>query len=394
MHIEELIISLLLSKIQLPSWDQQLMLSLSHQCSQGSALTEKQDTLARRILGKNKTSLSNFLQKDISVFLDKPTYRSPLRKISLSKKISISTDDVFGKVARVLFPFNEDYVNVIRKHKNEGTLNHASWNADQKLWIFSLTETNIKFLMEFSEKYEFDVDEEFKDYAAQTNKILVDFEKYVPTLVIEDNIPKLKNINKNMPDLQTTDILEAIFESRKRGIFVWDDNIVNFIENLSNHTTKEFLKSKTDAMMQIDPEKADFSSLSEVIKFMTPSLFVIPGGDELEKLSQSIEFLKYSGINNDEISVMFRLASDTHVNFNNFVKNNGLNSPITEKTKVVVVSGKLPKPVIKSKIKFHSVVNLGFTNAHYTMKDYVKNQENIVFYSHKRETRGFIFGHL
>ena len=391
MHIEELIISLLLSKIKLNSWDQQLMLSLS---SQVSALTEKQDVIARRILSKHSTDLSNFLQKDVNRLLDNPTYRSPIRKISLSKKISISTDDMFGKVARVVFPFNDEYVNVIRKHKNEGTLNRADWNSDQKLWIFSLSETNIKFLTEFSEKYEFEVDDEFKEYAAQTNIILSDFEKYVATLVVEDNIPKLKNINKNTPELQSTDILEAIFESRKRGIFVWDDNIVNFIENLSNNTTKEFLKSKPDSMMQIDPDKADFSSLSEVIKFMTPSLFVIPGGDELEKLTQSIEFLKYAGINNDEISVMFRLSSDTHLDFNNFVKNNGFNSPITEKTKVVVVSGKLPKPVIKSKIKFHSVVNLGFTNAHYTMKDYVKNQENIIFYSHKRETRGFIFGNL
>ena len=394
MHIEELIISLLLSKISLPSWDQQLMLSLSVQCSQGSALTEKQDVLARRILGKNKINLSNFLKTDIGIFLDNPTYRTPVRKISLSRKISIFTNEIHGKAVRVVFPYNEEYVNQIRKHKGIDTINRADWSQDEKAWIFSMCESNINFLMEFSKKYDFETDDEFKDYAEQITKILGDFEKYVPTLIVENNIPKLKNINKNIPELQSTDILEAIFESRKRGIFVWDDTIVNFVENLSNNTTKEFLKSKTNDMMQIEPEKSDFSSLSEVIKFMTPSLFVIPGGDELEKLSQSIEFLKYAGINNDEISVMFRLSSDTHLEFNNFVKNNGFNSPITEKTKVVVVSGKLPKPVIKSKIKFHSVVNLGFTNAHYTMKDYVKNQENIIFYSHKRETRGFIFGNL
>ena len=84
---------------------------------------------------------------------------------------------------------------------------------------------------------------------------------------------------------------------------------------------------------------------------------------------------------------MFRLPTESNVNFNNFVKNNGLNTPIKDSTQIVFISSKLPKPVLKSKIKFHAIINLGFDNVHYTMRDFVKSHENVIFYSGLKEKR-------
>jgi hypothetical protein len=104
--------------------------------------------------------------------------------------------------------------------------------------------------------------------------------------------------------------------------------------------------------------------------------------------------MKQIGMQDHEMSVMFRLPSNTHEIFNNFVKNNNLNNPLTEDTKVVFVSSKLPKPVLKSKIKFHCVLNMGFSNVHYTMKDFVGKHENLVFYSGKKQQRELKFAFM
>jgi hypothetical protein len=123
-------------------------------------------------------------------------------------------------------------------------------------------------------------------------------------------------------------------------------------------------------------------------------MVVIPGSNELDTMTLSYEFFKELGITNKEMSVLFRLPSNTHENFNNFVKLNELNSPITEATKIIFVSGKIPKPIFKSGIKFHSILNLGYNNVHYTLRDFIKNHENTIVYSREKEIRNMKFEFL
>jgi len=387
MTIEDIVIYLRLSKISLPSWDHQLMANIADQISQGSGMTEKQDVVVRRVVGRNKLHISNAISQDITPFLENPTYRNPVRKISYLKKISVKTNEDQSKNIKVVFPYNEEYVNQIRKHREENEDSAGGWDKEEKTWNFPLSEGNIKFLMDFSQKNEFEFDEEFDNLVGQTKNIMADMEKYVTTLSVDNSIPYLKNSNKFIPKLETADILEAIFESRKRGIFTWDENISEFVDTIENSITKQFLKSSADTELHVDPEIHSISSLEDVIKYMGPILFVIPGVDELEKLKEAFNCLKKIGIKNEEMSVVFRLPTETGGIFNNFVKEQQLNSPLTDRTRIVFVSGKLPKPILKSKIKFHATINMGFPNVHYTLKNYVENQENVVFFVRKKEYR-------
>jgi hypothetical protein len=116
-------------------------------------------------------------------------------------------------------------------------------------------------------------------------------------------------------------------------------------------------------------------------------VFILPGGSELSKLLTVLELLNHLKIPKDEISVMFRLPNETDKNFNDFVKDEELNSPLSEKTKFVIISNKLPKPLIKSDIKFNLVVNLGFGNVHYTLKNFVEKHENLIFYSEETKLK-------
>jgi preprotein translocase subunit SecD len=112
---------------------------------------------------------------------------------------------------------------------------------------------------------------------------------------------------------------------------------------------------------------------------------------EMEKLQLGYDFLKSIKVDKSEMSVMFRMPSESHKKFNDFIKENKLNSPISEKTKVVFISSKLPKPLIKSKIKFNSLINLGFGGVHYSIKNFVENQENCISYTEKILQKEFEF---
>lgn len=381
MNIEDFIVHLAFNRsTPLNAWDQKLVYSFADQIGRGLGFTEKQGSLALKIVKRHSASLSAALNKDISHFLENPTYRYPFRKINSLKKITVVADPLYGKVAKVEFPYNEDYVTEIRKHRDE--LGFAQWNGDQKAWIFGLTENTIGFLSILMDKEQFDCDDEFRNYVNQYKEIQNNLEKYVPMLVLENNEPKIVNISENTPILKSKDILSAIFEARKYGVVTWDVEISNFIESDKvHHITRDLLKTEPGENFSVNSEKVEISDLTQIIEHMSPCLFVIPGGSELEKTEMSYEFLSSVGIRNDEISVMFRLPSTTHKKFNDFVKNNNLNNSIGSDTKVVFVSSKMPKPVLKSKIKFNSVINLGFGNVHYTMRDYVGKHENLIFYS-------------
>jgi hypothetical protein len=386
MNIEDLIsASVTFNSVKFNLYDQKIIQSFNDQISLGVGFTEKQSLLAVKILKKYTPKLSLSLGADILQYLENPVYKLPIRKSNTSKKISIVENKIYGKVVSMIFPYNEIYVSKIKENKGS---DYRTWDKEQKSWIFSLTETNLNFLVNFAEDENFETDDEFKNLSAQVLEAMSKMEQYVPMLVVEGKKLKFVNSDQNLPPLVNQDILSAIFEARRKGITTWDNTISNYVDSDEvDEITRQFLKSDPSDKFCIDSKIQGISSLETIIKFMGPCLVVIPGGSELEKLIIVHTFLKSIGLENHQMSVMFRLPTDTHLNFNNFVKNNGLNSPIKEHTQIVFISSKLPKPVLKSKIKFHSIINLGFDNVHYTMRDFVKFHENVIFYSAPTETR-------
>jgi hypothetical protein len=74
-------------------------------------------------------------------------------------------------------------------------------------------------------------------------------------------------------------------------------------------------------------------------------------------------------------------------NLSQFVKTENLNGPVTDSTKMVFVSTKITKPLVKSGVKFNTVINLGYYNyMHFTMSTIVDNARNLVYYSTKAPT--------
>jgi hypothetical protein len=384
MHIEDLITNLEchLFSLHVNQWDFRVVLSLSQQVSNGFGFTEKQSILALRILKKHINSLGVIMKQDFSQSLSNPTYKFPFRVISNSKKMTIVQDDVYnlyGKLIKVEFPYDAKIIELIRKNKEN--LNHAAWNKESRAWFFSLTENNILFLMNLRDNMEFLIDEELSGYMSSASDFINSAEKYVPMLTLVDNFPKFINVPDNVSECSNKELLPAIFESRKKGILTWDQQISSFLDGGTvNACTKEFLESDPGSRFIADSKQFTINDLQDIVKYLNPCLFVVPGGDELSKLEQAVKFLKDVGFQSHEISVLFRLSKKTGQDFNEFVRNEKLNSPITENTKIIFISGKFPKTIAKSKIKFHSAIHLGFGSAHYTTQGFVQSQENVIFF--------------
>lgn len=392
MNIEDLII-LLAMKCQTNPFDSKVVWSFYDQISRGNGFTEKQEQLAIKILKRQVPKINAILGKDITSYLENPVFRLSRRTVNSHKRISIVPSDVFGKAIKVEFPFNEALVERIRKERVH--MSHAAWDKDEKAWIFALNERAIQFLIPLVEKEGFMPDEEFADLQLQVNEIQKNLETYVPMVTFDKNSVKFVNVSERVAQPTTNDVLESLFLARKAGIQTWDDGVNDYlVENKTSKAVIGFLNQAPGETFSLNLEESRLEDLEPIIKFLSPCVFIVPGGSELEKVEANFNFLKNMGIKNEEISVLFRLPNETGENFNRFVKHNMLNGPITENTKVVFISSKIPKTIIDSTVKFNSVVNFSFYSVHYTIREFIKYHHNVIHVLEKKQQRDINFANL
>lgn len=380
MYIEDLIRNLALVRVGVNSADLTILHSFSDQFLSDTGLTEKQCGLALRILNRYYTLLSQKLGGDISHHLTFPKYRLKIRKSVTEQTVKVVRDKPTGPVIEVRFPFSEENVGKIRKFKGDkANSGKIEWDREATAWIFNLSEENIQFLVDFCSQSNFTFDDEFQKYVDAVDNILLDMEKYAPMLAINDGSLKILNSPKNMPEIETDDIVEAVFQARNMGVTIWDEHVnAQLGSDDLNPVVARFLKSSISGQFKINMDEQGISALKTILQHCSPCLVIIPGGSEEEKITKIYNVLQGCGIEDKNMSVLFRLPNETGKKFNDFVKNQGLNGPISDETKIVFVSTKLPKPLIKSGIKFNSIINMGYAMAHYTLKEYTKNHQNFI----------------
>lgn len=391
--VEDLVIKLATSPtITIQTFDYRLVQSFTHQLWRGDGLTEKQGSLALKIIKKYHKVLTADTKINILQFLNNPVYKNPFRQPKNVKRISLSNykdERIIGKSIKVEFPYNDNHISLIKE--NRSVLGVSFWSKEEKAWFFNLCEENIIFLTNLAEKENFECDEEFLQISQSYQEILQTIDQHVPTLMLEDGVPSYKNSVSYLPKIKSEEILPAIFEARRHGITVWSDDIGKYIEFLSNTVLSGFLTNEITEPYYIDSTKNHISCLTEIVQYLRPCIFVIPGGSELVKITEAYEFLCSLGISNEKMSVMFRLPSDKGKLFNEFIKNEKLNNNINENTEIVFISAKVPKPLIKSQIYFNSVINMGFDNAHYTSRNFVDNHQNLVYFSERPIQNRFLW---
>ena len=377
MYIEDLLHPLMYA-VKTNRYDSTLVQSFYEQINyKNLGFTEKQSFIMLKISKAYKQQINTHLGKDITPFLDNPQFKFSIRTISLVKHISVIPNTNNTKFIMVKFPYDETLVKDIKSVKQKFI--STEWNQDEKAWVFSLEGLTVEYLSAYVVSKGFTADDEFLEYIKQASEITNNVEKYAPMLTIDNGNPKIINISAHVPQPTSMDIIQSLFDARRVGVTTWDHLIDEALEiNSESKIVKDFIKSDIGEAFSINLEENSILDLKPIIKNLLPCIVTVPGGNELNKTQQALELLKDIGIENHEISVLFRLPNDNGGDFNKFVKEEKLNSPVSETTKVVVLSGKLPKPLFESELKFNCVLNFNFYNIHYTLANFMKNKHNVI----------------
>lgn len=405
MYIEDLIHRLandgpylfLGNNIQLFKIDEGIIFSLSNQLTIGHSFTQKQATLAVRLCKKYERQLCFSLGKDITSYIDFPKFKLTLRTISTDKSVTIrKVPETNKRVISVAFPYDDTMVTNIRVYKKlisnkYSASSTVNFNHNNKTWDFDLREEHISWINQNIVDSTFIVDETFQDFINQAQDIKNNLEKYVPMVVFEENTFKFKNIPGNIPQPTSPDVVDVLVEARKYGIHVWSETIDAVLSKIDiNPFLLKFLSSPELVALPEQNEKLTMEDIISIVKFSIPCLVVIPGGSEKKHLEVCNHIFQKNGISKEEMSVLFRLNNETGQDCNLFIKENKLNNPVTEKTKIVFISGKVPKPLIEQKVNFSAILNFGISGVHYTLSNYLRNHHFVINYTLKQADHAFM----
>ena len=394
MYIEDILF--LATSVKMNPWDSTLVYSLQDQLTKGSGLTEKQATLAVRVLGRYINKLNVSASQDLTLYITNPKFKFNIRTLNIVKHISVINHSTYNRSLKVEFPYNEQIISKIRAEKAK--LNSANWDPELKAWIFSLDERSIIFLADLATEFGFSGDDEFNDFAVQARTIQSNLEDYIPNLARDGDQYKFNNVSHRVPQPISNNLIDALFEARQAGINTWDETIDEQLNQTEiSSVVRDFLKTSPSEIFSLNTTDHSLLSAGDIVKSLLPCLIVIPGGSELEKLTTSVTFLNEIGINNSEISVLFRLPKVTGDDFNNFIRNNNINNPVTKDTKAVFISSKIPKTLLDPRKEFNCVINFNFYSIHYTIRDFLKWHHNVISVLEKKsnnETRSNNFGDM
>ena len=362
--------------------------SVAAQLSAGSALTEKQGTLAVKLLRKYTHRFDTKMYPTARQDLENPQWKAPFRVLPVNKTITIEKHNKFGKIIHLEFPFDEKLVTHI-KSWNKAQWNRGQWDPNIRKWEMTLREDNILMIGDQIISEGFNADEEFHSFYNTADSIRNQIEDHLPMVVNSDIGYRFINHHIKIPQLDTTDVVEALYTARDYGITTWDDVIESKLTDPTFNKISRCLLKYTDGedYLWLHRSEFDIKDFDQLLTYGGPALVIIPGGTEYGHIKEWHECAVSMGIPEEQMSVMFRLPN-SDAEFNRYVKDHLLNNPVTDATRIVFVSTKIPKPLIKSGVKFNTVINLGFFDSmHYTMSSMIASARNLVYYSIKEPSK-------
>jgi hypothetical protein len=371
--------------------DQAMLASLSRNPVAGKGWTEKQRTLVLKICNRYKVQLIQVFGPAVEQAIQTPEFQFGLQAPpSYEKSITIADREILIK-----FPFNEEIVGKIRKFRDQATFRIEGWNENRKSWVLPLEESSILWLKNNLMPLGFSADDQFLEFSDQISEILEKIEDYIPIVVEENGKFKFRNVHHNVPQPEFLGIKETLLLARQHGISVWDENIQNLIKNEDfSPILASFLNVSDQKGLDFDASENSIDQFADLFNLNCPALIIVPPGNELNDLHVWVKWLKSMNFSEDSMSVLFRLDKENGKSFNDYVRDFSLNQPLSEKTKVVFISQKIPKPLIKFGIEFKFIVNLGsISGAHFSISNYLQDNPDVIKYQNKNKI-GYQFGLL
>ena len=351
--------------------------------------TEKQARLALVILKRYLTKFQAY-GMDIKKLLDDPVYDNPFRVINFEKVIEKYTDEDGVSKIELRFPYHKKIISLIRILKDQRNLpaGYYQYDGESKKWTFLQTDVTTYYLTLIAVRYDFKfVDETLLDDYDQIKKEIINYRQPTAKLLAGEIV--LGNVsdslqeywNKNLRDkkqLVQVDSLKNL-EINTNGIHVPAETTLGYkIAHNNNHmlwidkntySKNEVVKAlvELDIFPLLVPVNGDVNTEEEVKEFWEwLKVLEAHGIDILNQCSWGFD-LKEPIYKKDIDQFNERTyLIDSHKPkefFENLYELHQMSKQfkyINEETKILFVRNRIPRALIKSKIKIKaSLITLG-----------------------------------
>ena len=373
--------------------------------------TEKQAKLAVVILKRYLTKFQKH-KMDIKPLLDKPVYDEPFRVIDFNKSIEKYKNEEEESLIDLKFPYSKKVVTLIRclRDKKRLPVSYAKYNGELKIWTFKQTDVTTYYLTLIAIRYDFEfvdptlldeyyeVRNEIKGYKNPTAKL-------IGGEIIIENAPEsmLDYWNKNLKDKKPLLQLDAL---KNLGIKTTNINVEAETYTAKkiaeqNHQKlwidkKEYSRDEIVAgLKELDcfpilmPVTGDINSKEDVDEFWAwIKTFERNGIDILKELSWGFDLKEP---NEDTLGGFTLLQKSTQDQKDKMFELHQMSKQfkfIDQTTKVIFVRNRIPRALIKSKIKPRaSLTTLGggyYSAGTEHLKRLLENLPKKLYYSDSR----------
>ena len=384
------------------------------------AWTEKQAKLALVILKRYLTKFQTH-GMDIKPLLDKPVYDEEFRVISFDKVIEKYKDEDGVDKIELRFPYNKKVIQLIRclKDKRDFPAGYSQYDGEAKKWTFLHTDVTAYYLTLIAARYDFKFmdDSLLKDYEKVKEEVLGHRQpsaRLIGHEIVLCNAPEpmqeywTQNF-KNKPTLHQVDALKNL-QISTHGISVKAETTIGY-KIAHNKYHKLWIDSKTfsknevvKGMMELDcfpfimPVSGDIHMEADVKEFWEwMNAFKSNGIDLLNQCSWGFDvkepiFKKDVDRHSERTYLLDNQKSEEF--FQNLFELHQMSKQfklINQDTKIVFVRNRIPRALIKSKIKPKaSLVALGggyYATGTDNLKRLLENLPKKLYYSDHEPSR-------
>jgi len=346
-------------KIQLESTDITIMHSIARQVFKGTALTDRQFALMQEKLSKYK---DQFINSECDFDYAVEQLRQPLREIDRSKYIKICKDndeiplkgiDDQLQWIKIRFPFKKSIIIDIQSLSNKCEHYHHSKGSHEH--FFSLTDLNIKKILDIFLDKEFKIDKELILRYNAIQEIVNNKLSYIPYFDGDNLVNCHKDIHDNLikeiNEISSENFLQVADRQLRHGYFV---------ECPTPTTLAEKIAFRKEQIFHSNPNDNDLKFiLSEIYNLDRFPLLVLLEEHKADTQLHAIQTFFRDLIPSEVQSVLFRQSGST--DFNDYVKERNLNNWVDNNTKIVYINTKkIPKILLNDDWK--PITTFSFTS--------------------------------
>jgi hypothetical protein len=189
------------SLISLARYDVTVVSKMCEQVMTGTALTERQATLAQKLVLNYRRQLA---QKGVDVTpAENPVFRKPLRAMDYSCSLTMHDD-----VLCLKFPYQTSLIDQLRAFGKESQ-GSCQWSPDDKVWKIALTEYNLTWTATFASINKFEIASSVQELVELL--LAAESEEYQIELYVDNDRLQLRNAPDTLLEYISTHIGELTF---------------------------------------------------------------------------------------------------------------------------------------------------------------------------------------